>query len=41
MKILGHSKVETTMKYLHADFDRMKKAMEVLEEETREKYWEK
>ena len=37
MKILGHSKVETTMKYLHADFDRMKKAMEVLEGETREK----
>jgi len=41
MKILGHSKVETTMKYLHADFDRMKKAMEVLEEETRERKEEK
>ena len=32
MKILGHSKVETTMKYLHADYDRMKKAVEILEE---------
>lgn len=32
MKILGHSKVETTMKYVHADFDRMKKAIEILEE---------
>lgn len=31
MKILGHSKVETTMKYLHTDFDRMKKAVEILE----------
>jgi integrase len=31
-KILGHSKVETTMKYIHADFDRMKKAVEILEE---------
>ena len=31
MKILGHSQVETTMRYLHADFNRMKAAMEALE----------
>ena len=31
-KILGHSSFETTMKYVHSDFSRMKKAMEVLEE---------
>ncbi|MBN1222253.1 MAG: tyrosine-type recombinase/integrase, partial [Candidatus Aminicenantes bacterium] len=31
MKILGHSKVETTLRYVHADFDRMKKAVEILE----------
>jgi len=34
MKILGHSLINTTLKYVHADFDRMKKAMEVLEKET-------
>ena len=32
MKILGHSQIETTLKYVHSDFGRMKKAMEVLEE---------
>jgi len=31
-KILGHSSFETTMKYDHSKFSRMKKAMEVLEE---------
>lgn len=31
MKVLGHSKIETTMKYVHADFKRMKKAIEILE----------
>jgi len=36
MKILGHSQISTTMKYLHADFDRMKKAMEILESSTKE-----
>lgn len=35
MKILGHSKIETTMKYLHADDSRMRKAMEILEEKTK------
>ncbi|UCC40187.1 MAG: site-specific integrase [Candidatus Aminicenantes bacterium] len=35
MKILGHSQVETTMKYLHSDLGRMKKAVEILEEKTR------
>jgi integrase len=34
MKILGHSKMETTLKYIHADFDRMKKAVEILENKT-------
>lgn len=37
MKILGHSQVETTMRYLHADFDRMKTAMEALERKTKKK----
>jgi len=37
MKILGHSRVETTMRYLHADFGRMKIAMEVLERKARKK----
>lgn len=37
MKVLGHSRVETTMKYLHPEFGRMKKAMEVLEEKTKKK----
>jgi len=32
MKVLGHSQVKTTMRYLHADFDRMKKALEILQE---------
>jgi hypothetical protein len=31
MKVLGHSKVETTLRYVHADFGRMKKAVESLE----------
>ena len=39
MQILGHSKVETTMKYMHSNFDRMKKAMEILEKETKNKKW--
>jgi len=34
MEILGHSKIETTMKYLHSDFGRMKKAMKILEKST-------
>jgi len=37
MKILGHSQVETTMRYLHADFGRMKKAMKVLERKAKKK----
>lgn len=37
MKILGHSQVETTMKYLHSDFGRMKKAMKVLERKAKKK----
>jgi integrase len=37
MKILGHSQVETTMKYLHADFGRMKAAMKALERKTKKK----
>ncbi len=32
MKILGHSKVETTMRYIHADQDRMRLAITILEE---------
>ena len=32
MKVLGHSQVETTLKYIHPDFERMKKAVEVLAE---------
>jgi len=31
MKVLGHSQVKTTMKYLHSDFDRMKRAVQILE----------
>jgi len=31
MKVLGHSQIQTTLKYLHADLDRMKKAVEVIE----------
>jgi len=37
MKVLGHSQVETTMKYLHSDFSRMKKAVEILEKKTKKK----
>lgn len=37
MKILGHSQIETTLKYVHSDFGRMKKAMEVLEEKAKKK----
>ncbi|MBN2251478.1 MAG: site-specific integrase [Candidatus Altiarchaeota archaeon] len=32
MRILGHSKVETTLRYLHEDGDRMRKAVEIVEE---------
>ena len=32
MKVLGHSQVETTLRYIHPDFERMKKAVEVLAE---------
>jgi len=32
MKVLGHSQVETTLKYVHTDFERMRKAVEVLGE---------
>jgi integrase len=35
MKILGHSQVGTTMRYIHPDFSRMKRAMEVLEKKTK------
>ncbi len=31
-KILGHSSFETTMKYVHSDFERMRNAMKILEE---------
>jgi len=31
MRVLGHSRVETTLKYLHGDTDRMRKAVEALE----------
>ncbi len=34
MKVLGHSHVETTLKYVPADFERMRKAVGVLEEKT-------
>ena len=37
MKILGHSQIETTMRYLHSDFGRMKKAMEVLEKKAKKR----
>ncbi len=37
MKILGYSQIETPMKYLHPDFSRMKKAMQVLERKAKEK----
>jgi integrase len=32
MKVLGHSQVETTLKYVHTDFERMKRAIEILGE---------
>lgn len=32
MKVLGHSRVETTLKYLHEDEARMRKAVEIVEE---------
>lgn len=31
MKILGHSRMETTLRYLHDDENRMKKAVEIIE----------
>lgn len=37
-KILGHSSLETTLKYyVHPDFKRMKKAMRILEKKTKKK----
>jgi hypothetical protein len=35
MKVLGHSQVETILKYVHSDFDRMKKAVEILEQKAK------
>jgi len=35
MRVLGHSKVETTLRYLHGDTERMRKAVEALEKATR------
>ena len=35
MRILGHSRVETTLRYVHADIDRMRKAVEALENATK------
>lgn len=35
MKVLGHSQVETTLKYIHPDFERMKRAVEVLAEKAK------
>lgn len=35
MKVLGHSQIETTLKYVHSDFSRMKKAVQVLENRTK------
>jgi site-specific recombinase XerD len=32
MKVLGYSQVETTLKYVHTNFERMMKAIEVLGE---------
>jgi integrase len=37
MKILGHSQVQTTLRYQHADLGRMKKAMRVLGKKTAER----
>lgn len=36
-KILGHSSLDTTMKYVHSDFGRMRKAMNILEEKAKKK----
>jgi integrase len=35
MKVLGHSQVETTLKYIHPDFERMKRAVQVLAEKAK------
>jgi hypothetical protein len=35
MKVLGHSRVETTLRYLHEDLERMRKAVELVEEKAR------
>jgi len=35
MGVLGHRKVETTLRYLHGDTERMRKAVEALEKATR------
>jgi len=35
MEILGHSRSETMLKYQHSDFQRKKKALEILEEKTK------
>lgn len=37
MKVLGHSQIETTMKYIHPDFSRMKKAVQILERKAKKK----
>lgn len=37
MKVLGHSRVETTLRYLHEDLGRMRKAVEIVEEKARGK----
>lgn len=37
MKVLGHSQIETTMKYIHPDFSRMKKAVQILERKAKRK----
>jgi len=37
MKVLGNSQIETTMKYIHPDFSRMKKAVQILERKAKKK----
>ena len=37
MKVLGHSRMETTMRYLHEDEARMRKAVEIVEEKFADK----
>lgn len=32
MRVLGHSQEETILKYVHTDFEKMRKAVEVLGE---------